>query len=195
MIKYEYGRIGVLAQSLENAGVAQEIIAQIMAGGDTIKKTTSPEKKADWMREAMQRMNKLLDKDTRHAVREACACCLGGKRQKLSEEIARKYSSLEERIKAANDTKFVFGHSVTLEEDEKILVRFGPEDGPATYRCVCLPQAKEPLPITYCYCCGGHIKHHLQIATGRSLDLTVRSSALSSGGKKTCSFLFTLKDN
>ena len=64
MIKYEYGRIAVLAQSLENAGVAQEIIDQIMAGGDTIKKTTTPEKKADWMRETMQRMNKLLDKDT-----------------------------------------------------------------------------------------------------------------------------------
>jgi hypothetical protein len=195
MDKYEYGRIGVLARSLENAGIAQEIIDQVMAGGEAIKKTTTPEKKADWMRDAMQRMNLLLDKDTRHAVREACACCLGGKREKLSKEIAKNYTSLAERIKAANETRFVFGHSVTLQEDGRILVRFAADDAPGPHRCVCLPQAKEPLPITYCYCCGGHIKHHLQNATGCSLDLTVRSSALSSGGKKTCSFLFTIKDN
>lgn len=48
--------------------------------------------------------------------------------------------------------------------------------------------------ITYCYCCGGHIKHHLQIALGRSLVLKVRSSALSSGHKRPCSFLFTIKE-
>jgi hypothetical protein len=194
MVTYEYGRIAKLAESLENAGVTQEIIDQVMEGGENILKTTAPVRKADWMSEAMQRMNRLLDKDTRHAVREACACCLGGQRLKLSQEIARKFTTLEERIQAANETKFVFGHSVTLESDGKILVRFGSEESPETHRCVCLPQAREPLPILYCYCCGGHIKHHLQIATGRSLDLTVRSSALSSGGKKTCSFLFAIKD-
>jgi hypothetical protein len=193
MTVYEYGRIAKLAESLEKAGIAQEIIDQVMEGGDTMLKGTNPAKKADWMRGAMLRMNKLLDRDTRHAVREACACCLGGKRQKLVQEIARKYDSLEDRIRAANEARLVFGHSVTLEEDGKILIRFSP-DGLPEYRCVCLAQAREPLPITYCYCCGGHVKHHLQIATGRSLKVTVRSSALSTGGKKPCTVLFDIVD-
>jgi hypothetical protein len=195
MATYGYGRIKKLAESLENEGINQDIIAQIMEGGDTILAGTSPEKKADWLREAMRRMDQLLNVQTRHSVREACACCLGGKRLKLSKEIAKKYETLEDRVRAANETRFVFGHSVTMQADGKILVCFGPDDEEAHYRCPCLPKADEPLPVTYCYCCGGHVKHHLQIALGLSLELKVRSSVLSSGGKRPCTFLFTIKDS
>lgn len=193
MKKYEYGRIAKLAESLEKAGLAPEIIAEVMAGGEEIRASTKPEAKADWMREAMFRLNRLLDLETRRAVREGCACCLGGKRLKLSKAIAKEHASLEDRIKAANETPFVFGHSVALSADGTVLVRFFPE-GQEQYRCACLPQATRPLPVTYCYCCGGHVKHHLQIALGRQLACTVLSSALSSGGKKPCTFRFALGD-
>jgi hypothetical protein len=190
---YEYGRIARLAQSLANAGIAGDLVEQIMDGGETIRKTTLPEIKADWMREAMQRMDQLLDSETRFSVREACACCLGGKRQELAKKIAQQYVGLEDRIKAANETKYIFGDQVILLEDGKIRVRFSPE-GLDYYRCVCLPKAREPLSITYCYCCGGHVKHHLQIALGRELTCQALSSAVSSGGKKPCTFLFTVKE-
>jgi len=78
-------------------------------------------------------------------------------------------------------------------ENGEILVRFAPE-GLDRYRCVCLPKAEKPLPITYCYCCGGHVKHHLQIALGRNLDCTVLSSALSSAGQRPCKFSFRTTD-
>jgi hypothetical protein len=193
MPQYEYGRIAKLAENLERAGISQELIGQIMAGGDAIRQATSSEAKAAWLKEAMHRMDKLLDRETRYAVREGCACCLGGKRLKLVKEIAQRGGTLEERVRAADETKFVFGHSVTLQDDGRVLVRFAPEGLPE-YRCVCLPKAQEPLSITYCYCCGGHAKHHLQIALGRKLHCEVRSSALSSGGRRPCTFLFTIVD-
>lgn len=192
MKQYEYGRIAKLAESLEKAHIAPETMAEILSGGEAIRQSTSPEVKAEWFNGAMQRMNRLLDRETRCSVREGCACCLGGKRLKLSKEIARQHATLEERVAAANETRFVFGHSVTLQEDGRVLVSFAP-DGLAHYGCVCLPNAKEPLPVTYCYCCEGHVKHHLQIALGRNLSGVVRSSALSSGGAKPCTFLFTLQ--
>lgn len=192
MRKYEYGRIRILAEKLTELQIDKEIIDQIMEGGELILKGTKPEKKADWMNKAMRSMDKLLDKETRHTVREKCACCLGGKRLKTVKEIFKNYNSLEQRIKAANKAKFVFGHSVELQNDGKILVSFYPEGKPE-YKCVCLPKAKNPLPITYCYCCGGHVKHHLQTATGLQLKCSVRSSSLSSGGKKPCTFLFTIQ--
>jgi hypothetical protein len=191
MKNYEYHRIGHLAEQLEVAGIDEGMIDRIMEGGEEILRKTSPEKKADWFRGAMLRMNKLLDNETRKVVREGCACCLGGQRLKISKAIAQENDSLEDRIKAANEAKFVFGNSVTITENGEVSVRFFPE-GLERYRCVCLPQAKEPLPITYCYCCGGHVKHHLQIALGRELDCTVLSSALSSGGKKPCTFSFKI---
>jgi len=190
--KYEYRRIAELAESLEKHGVAPEIIAEIMEGGEEIRKGSTGEEKAAWLRGAMLRMGRLLDKEIWQPVREDCACCLGGKRHELVKAIAKKGGTLEERVAAANEAKLVFGHSVTLQEDGKVLVCFSPE-GLEHYRCSCLGQVKEPLPISYCYCCGGHVKHHLQTALGRKLALTVRSSALSSGGRKPCTFLFSLE--
>jgi hypothetical protein len=191
--KYEYGRIAVLEEQLVNAGIAPQVIAQVMEGGESILKTTTSAKKATWMKGAMQRMDQLLDRSTRYAIREACACCLGGKRQEDSRGIAKKFATLEERIQAANEARFVFGHSVSQQEDGSVLVMFSPE-GDEHYRCVCLPKAEGGLPITYCYCCGGHVKHHLQNALGRKLSLKVRSSALSSAGSKPCTFLFTIEE-
>ena len=193
MKEYEYGRIRTLAEKLDNAGIERTVIERVMQGGETIRRTTKPEKKADWMRDAMRRMDWLLDPQTRRAVRESCACCLGGKRLKLSKEIAQKHHSLEDRIEAAARTPFVFGNGVTREDDGKLVVRFSAE-GQSQYGCVCLTKAQAPLPITYCYCCGGHVKHHLQIALGRKLSCKARSSALSSGGKKNCVFEYTIID-
>jgi hypothetical protein len=179
MKNYEYHRIGELAKQLEEAEVEPEIIEQIMEGGKDILRKTSPAKKADWMRGAMLRMNKLLPMATRKAVREGCACCLGGKRLRTSKTIVSENATLEERI--------------TLQENGEIVVRFNLQKQPP-YRCYCLPQSQKPLPITYCFCCGGHVKHHLQIALGRDLDCTTISSALSSGWQKPCAFSFNIKE-
>ncbi len=192
MPTYEFGRIRVLAAKLAAAGVAEEVAARIMEGGENISRGTRSERKAQWMAEAMRRMDELLDEETRHAVREGCACCLGGKRQQLSKAIAKDHDSLEDRVRAANETPFVFGHSVTQTGDE-VVVAFSSE-GQEEYRCVCLRGAEGPVSITYCYCCGGHVKHHLQNALGRKLAVTVRSSALASGGKEPCTFTLKLVD-
>jgi hypothetical protein len=191
MNNYEYHRIGNLAEQLKSTGIDMTIIDRVMKGGENILRKTSPEKKADWFREAMIRMDNLLDIETRKAVREKCACCLGGQRLKISRSIAENNASLEDRIKAADREPLVFGDSVSLLKNGEIQVRFFPE-GLDSYRCVCLTKSKEPISITYCYCCGGHVKHHLQTVLGRNLDCTVLSSALSSGGTLPCTFSFRI---
>ncbi len=194
MLTYEYGHVKKLAKALEDAGIEPVVSEEILAGGELIGKGDKSEKKAEWVCGAMDRMDALLDESTRHAVREACACCLGGKRGEISRKIGRSSETLEDAVKAANEARFVFGHSVSLEDDGSITVRFE-EEGKESYRCVCLPKAsKEPVSITYCYCCGGHVKHHLQNALRQKLACTVLSTALSSGGKTACSFSFTTQD-
>jgi hypothetical protein len=185
---YQYHRIERLAQQLRAANIDAAIFDNIMEHGEDILRGTSPEMKAAWMKTAMLKMDQFLDLETRKSVREGCACCLGGKRLETSKAIARDNETLDGRIEAANQARTVFGHSVTAVNGE-IVVRFAPE-GQDRYRCVCLPKAREPLPVTYCFCCGGHVKHHLQIALGRKLDCEVRSSAVSSGGRKPCVFGF-----
>ena len=113
----EYHRIGELATQLGKAGIKQKTIEKIMDGGENILRKTSPRIKADWMREAMLRMNKLLDLKTRKAVREACACRLTGRPLKASQAIARENKSLGDRIKAGNEAFSVFGGCVRMQEN------------------------------------------------------------------------------
>ncbi len=191
MKKYKYNRIGILAEQLEIAGIEQNIIDRIMEGGEEIGAKPAPEIKADWFRGAMKKMDKLIDIETRKVIREGCACCLGGQKEKACKKIVQEYESVEERIKAVSAKKYICG-AVVLKENGEIITCAEP-DNKYYGKCVCLPGAKEPISITYCYCCGGHIKHHLQTALGCELDGTVVASPLSSGGKHPCTFSFRIK--
>ena len=44
---------------------------------------------------------------------------------------------------------------------------------------------------TYCYCCGGHIKHHLETILGKKLNVEIINSALMSMGEKSCKFILS----
>jgi hypothetical protein len=184
MAVYEDYRVAKLARGLESARIDPDIVVRIMEGGEHVRKTDKPERKAEWLAGAMRRMDDLLDRETRYAIREGSACCLGGKRHEISRSIAKQHATLEERIAAANEARFVFGHGVKLLDDGKVLVEFF-EEGHAPYTCPCLKKAEERLSITYCYCCGGHA------TLGRKLKVQVRSSVLSSGGTQPCTFLFS----
>ncbi len=192
MGNYKYHRIGKLAKQLEIAKIDRAIFDQIMEGGEEVRKKPSLEEKTDWFRGAMVKMDVLLDIETRKAVREGCACYLGGQKSRACKKIVQENESLEERIKAVNNLKYICG-SVTMKPNGDIIA-CGDTDIRYYRKCVCLPEAKEPLSITYCYCCGGHVKHHLQTALGRKLEGTVIASALSSGGKKPCTFRFRISE-
>lgn len=192
MRKYEYARIQTLYNNLVKHGIPDDVISEILAGGEQIRRAAKPEHKADWFKNAVDKMDRLLPESARYSVREDCACCLGGKRLQLSQQIAREHHNLEDQIAAANNTRMVFGHSVKREPDGSITVCFYP-DGLDNYRCVCMPKAREPFSLTYCYCCGGHIRHHLQVALGRKLRTKVISSALSSRGKEGCKFSYMIE--
>src|SRR5512137_1391680 len=120
MAEYESGYIRKLASSLAEFDVPEDVVSKILDGGENINKKTSGEQRAKWMKECMRRMDSLLDAGTRHAVREACACCVGGQRHEVSKGIFKNHGTLEERIAAANEARFVFGHSVTREKDGSI---------------------------------------------------------------------------
>jgi hypothetical protein len=193
MTAYEYGKIKQFAKCLEAAEVDAAVVAQIMEGGEGIRQSSKSDKKVGWFREAMTRMDQLLPREVSQPIREGCACCLGGKRLALSKAIAKNHATLEERIAAANETPYVFGNAVWREADGSIWVRFA-QEGLESYRCACLGKVDEPLPLSYCYCCGGHVKHHLQIALGRKLAADPQETALSTAGKRPCLFRFTLAE-
>ncbi len=193
MNRYEYGRIQKLYDSLQQQGVAPEIIDEIMQGGEDIRKNTSPKEKGLWLLAAMQKLERLLPPAVITPVREGCACCLGGERLKLSKVAFKAGSTLAERIAALDAAKMVCGNSARQVADNVFEVRFQPEGWPI-YRCVCLPKVEGTPTTTYCQCCGGHIKHHMQVALGVPLTCEVVHTALTSYGKEACRFRFTIAE-
>jgi hypothetical protein len=190
---HEISRIDRLAKQLKANNIKPEIVDKILEGAEGVTRRSRPEKHVEWFCGAMTLMDSLLDLETRKKVREGCACCLGGKRGKIAKAIAKEHTTLEKRVAAAAEAHYVFGHTVFM-ENSKVIVQFFP-DGQESYRCPCMPQAqKQAMPISYCFCCGGHVKHHLQNALGRKLDCTTLYTARSSGGTKPCKFSFEILD-
>ena len=188
---YEDGKIEDLHQSMIKHKVDGTIRKKIMASGELIKKTSKKEEKAAWFFGAMNLMDGLLDEETKKKVREDCACCLEGKRQKLCKEVNKKYETPEERVLAINETHYIFGHEINIIGEGKYEVRFFDEKMPEKI-CSCLKIVMDKkMSKTYCYCCGGHVKHHLETVLGKKLEVEFIDSALSSMGKKSCRFVLT----
>jgi hypothetical protein len=160
-----------------------------MQSGEQIKKTSKKEEKAEWFFHAMKTMDKLLDDDTKKQVRGDCACCLGGKRENLCKMVRKEYQTPEERIHVINETHYVFGHEIKIIGAGKYEVIFFDEKSPAK-KCSCLKVIMDKeMSKTYCYCCGNHIKHHLETVLGKKLNVELVTSALSSKGKNSCRFV------
>jgi hypothetical protein len=185
---YEDGKIEDLNESLKKNGIDDDIRKRIMESGELVKKTGKKEARAEWFFNAMNAMDELLDNDTRKQVREDCACCLEGKRQTICKKINKTYELPEERINAVNETHYIFGHEIKMMEKGKYEVSFFDESAPEKM-CSCLKIImNKKMPVTYCYCCGGHVRHHLETVLGKKLKVKIISSALSSMGKKSCRF-------
>ena len=184
MGKYNIAVINKLNQCLGENGIDKNIHKKIMESGELIKGSSKTEEIAEWCFNAMNKMDELLDENVKKKVREDCACLKGGKREKLCEEINKKFTTDEERIKAVNESHFVFGHEIKMAGKGKYKVKY--LDDNATKQCGCLGGRLNGLnknwTKTWCYCCGGQVKNHLEALLGRKVDVKIVTSALFNGG-------------
>jgi hypothetical protein len=186
-MEYSYGKIKKLADSLKNNGIEEAIVTAIMKDGEKIKQADKNVKKAEWFYNAIQVMDKQLKPKVRYKVRQDCACCLGGKRHEICVNTNKNFKNTRDRLKAVNEARLVFGHVVKKITDGKYEVSFFPEELEIK-KCPCLKDLTKAMPITYCYCCGGHVKYHLETVLGKKLSVKVLETALSTKGKKGCRF-------
>ena len=99
-------------------------------------------------------------------------------------KLIRENSDLESFVVAAQASGFL-GARVKL-ENNTIFATFG------VGRCVCtgINAAKEPVSITYCHCCKGHLIKLLEAAFKKPLRGDVLTSCIS--GSDDCRFAIYL---
>ena len=146
----------------------------------------------------IDQMDRLLSPEQCLSIMEQQGCVKTRKSDVANRAFGLKYAdkTIEEKIKLRSEAKIPYYWPCQLNNDGTLTVPEGSsEEG--NYKCGChgIRKLTEPvkISITYCGCCAGHHRHHLQNALGVKLRLKkIVSSAIGSNGKKGCEFLFEI---
>jgi len=133
--------IDKLSDSLESAKIDKEICSTILQGWDRIPQKPKTAERAAWMKKVIDRMDSLLEEETRFKIREDCACCISRStiRVKTMKKLIKETPDLDSFVAAVRDSGFL-GAVVELKENS-IYATFG------VGRCVCtgINAIKEPV--------------------------------------------------
>ena len=186
-------KIENMVQTMREQGIAEEIISQLPM--PRIKKATPEEIVA-----FIERMDKLLSK-------EQCVSIMGEQGCNKSNKISARFrafgeshkdKTLEEKI--ALYSELDSPHKVDkclLNDDGTITLKFGLDGKKGNWSCPCAPIKKlKPydFPLTYCGCCGAHVRYTHEFALDVKLRLKeIVSSKANSDGEKPCEFLYEVE--
>jgi len=180
------GKVKRLAISMTKHGYRQADALAFIASAEGISDKDKPSI-ARWFSENLP---KLEPRPDYQSICEGCACCLGGKRLEEAKRIHAEEPSLAARINRLLSAPDIMGFWGEKISETTFEVRFFGEQ--AYYRCPCLKfekgQQEAPLPEGYCYCCAGHLKHHIQKALGCPVEVTFLTGSLTTMGRESCRF-------
>ena len=178
--------------TMRKQGIPKETITQF----DFTEKGGSEEVMA-----LIKQMDQLLTKEQRLSVMQEQGCCTSGIGSKAHLAFGRENAekSLAEKVRLLSDSEGM-PHKAPcrLNDDGTLTVHWGTENMRGR-SCPCgfikkLPESHE-VPLTFCGCCGGHIRNNYQKSLGVRLRLKeIVSSSSSSNGKNRCEFLYEVED-
>jgi hypothetical protein len=188
-------RIEGIKKRLEKNNTDEKTIKEIIGDGDLVN--------------IIKRMEKSLKPDIMHEILGSCACT-GGKKylnycENIGKEIAGK--TLKEKVdflnKDSDSEKIILRSTNTM-----AFILSNKDDN--KYKCVCSATVKKGIkvadltlknnnsddcvmPLSYCFCCAGSMRLHLQLKLGIELKAKeIVSSPINSKGKKPCEILFEI---
>jgi len=143
--------------------------------------TTDYARKAEWIRNAVQRLEKEAGKATAKRVMEACGMkCCGPTQQKRARRFMEDSQSVEELLAKLNE-RGIGGGRLKLKNKNTIV---GGYDW-----CYCgrVKQTEEPFPTdTYCHCSAGWYKSLFGAAFGKPVKVKLKQSIIQGAGS--CEF-------
>ena len=178
-----------ITKRLEQNNFDDEFVKEIIGNGDLV--------------DIIVRMENMLDPELTYQILDSCACGISLKEIKGIKEI--KGETIEEKInKIPLLEDFHSDWNVRLNQDNTLTAGWVIREE-ENYACVCsavvnhgmkvsdLSHASRDMPLTYCLCCAGHCRRHLQKLLGIQLKTQeVVSSPINSKGQKPCEFIYAI---
>ncbi len=179
-------KISEIRRTIIEKGISAEIVEKFVFP-ETEDET--PEEKVAFV----SQMDQLLSKKQILSIMEEQGCS-----KDEHPELWRKLKDrpIEERIEMLNAMSMNEYPRTRLNGDGTLSVFWHYEEN-GKYKCVCSIinnlREHQPVSITFCGCCSGHVKYHSENSLGVKLRLidTV-SSPISSNGAKYCEHLFEI---
>jgi len=148
----------------------------------------------------IERLEKTVEPELVHEMLDSCGCGGGKDFHKFCVNIGKENSgkSMADKVAYVNETSSS-SENVILNADNTLTVTWS-FDGAKKYNCLCPAAVKTGMrvsdialsddlvmPLTYCFCCAGSGRRHLELKLGVELKTkTILSSPINSHGEKPC---------
>jgi hypothetical protein len=168
-----------------------ETCAKVMQNSEKAGKSSNPEKIALWVKEAIDRLDGIVDKDTRDRIMSTCGhnCCATNNRMVKAAQNRRQKFPTEDAFLKAEMEKPAKGTRLELHGNMLVQI-YTPHNYTRDIRCFCslmrgLPEDVNASP-TYCQCARGFVETYWAGALGRPVRVEVKETAISGGNE--CKF-------
>jgi hypothetical protein len=187
-------RISDLRKSVERF-TEEEIAEKVMEGSERITISTKPEKVANWVKGVIDRLDSLVDEDTRCQIMRdrGYNCALAGNNITKTRAIRNKYNTEDEYIEGLQ--REPPRGTRLIRQGNVVYLYYTPQNfGNPPIRCYCslarkLPQGKT-ISRTYCECSRAFAEKSWESILGRSVEVELLESSVT--GSQECKFAIHL---
>ena len=172
------GKIGNLAKNIEKE-TNQAVLLEVMKNIDQFKSASNRLEKAEWINDAICRLEKQIGKEKSIKIMENCGrdCC-GSKHSEHAKQLMSESKSVEEFAGKLSRG----GVKFKLQDKNTIIGEYN--------KCYCsmVNQIKKPFQsLTYCHCGVGYIRQRFESAFGKPVEVEVVQPVIT--GAKSCKFI------
>jgi len=173
----------------------EAVAKKIMEGSGQITGRTDRRKTAQWVKDAMERMDSLTDEKTRVRIMEECGHSCAKVNMKLIDRARarrNRYDTVDEFLRA-EERKPIAGTKL-IREGDVLYQYYTPRAFTRPMRCYCgllkgLPE-DEQVSRTYCHCSRGFVKEFWESVLEKAVKVELLQSAVS--GASECKFAIHL---
>jgi len=190
MGKKKHGMLITLEKNVERFA-GREVMKKVMEGSEEITEKTDRKEKANWMKGAMERLDALVDEETRFEIMENCGYKCSEINNKVIERAKarrKKYKTNDEFLEAEQrkpmkGTRFV-------REGNILYQYYTPKSFRVKCYCGMVQAAEGEISRTYCHCSKGFVKKLWEAVLERPLEVEFIQSVIS--GANECKFAIHL---